>query len=449
MGIRIKIVRLSSIDHNHLVPLFFERKMTMKRKQVHDRTHLTLEERKIIQIGIENDSTKADIARTIGKDATTVAKEIRKHRKLKPRNIFNRPMVCEKMKTCSKKPCIKKCEEHEDPKCNRRDKSPGACNNCPKSKNCHWDKYFYNAQEADNEYRRDLVDFREGFNLTTKERDAIGETIAPLLNNGQSVYQVLSAHPEIIQCQKTIYTYIEAGLFKEQGAHNFSLKEQVNRKPRKTKLKKRNNTAHYNGRRYSDYLRFRTEHPDTPCVEMDTLYNNPGGPYLQTFIFERTAFMIGVIHKNITGESMSESIDILQAKLGNKLFSKLFPIILTDRGSEFETYRLFETDKDGNHRLNMFYCDPMQSSQKPHVENNHNYIRDIIPNGYPLDNITQNDIDLMFSHINGTPRLSLEGKTPYEMFCFFYGKETTNLLNTIEIERDNVILKPKLIFAKK
>ena len=52
----------------------------MKRKQTHDSTHLTLDERKVIQTGIENNSTKADIARTIGKDATTVAKEIRKHR---------------------------------------------------------------------------------------------------------------------------------------------------------------------------------------------------------------------------------------------------------------------------------------------------------------------------------------------------------------------------------
>ena len=44
----------------------------MKRKQKHDNTHLTLDERKIIQAGIENNSTKADIAQTIGKDATTI-----------------------------------------------------------------------------------------------------------------------------------------------------------------------------------------------------------------------------------------------------------------------------------------------------------------------------------------------------------------------------------------
>ena len=44
----------------------------MKQKP-HDCTHLTKEERKIIQAGIENGSTKAAIARTIGKDPTTVA----------------------------------------------------------------------------------------------------------------------------------------------------------------------------------------------------------------------------------------------------------------------------------------------------------------------------------------------------------------------------------------
>ena len=42
---------------------------------IHDNKHLTLDERKIIQTGIENRCKKVDIARTIGKDATTVAKE--------------------------------------------------------------------------------------------------------------------------------------------------------------------------------------------------------------------------------------------------------------------------------------------------------------------------------------------------------------------------------------
>lgn len=62
----------------------------MRRTQTHDNKHLTLDDCKIIQAGIENNYTIADIAKTIGKDVTTVAKEIRKHREFKARNSGNR-----------------------------------------------------------------------------------------------------------------------------------------------------------------------------------------------------------------------------------------------------------------------------------------------------------------------------------------------------------------------
>lgn len=443
---RIGIAILSSIVHNQIVPP--KEAMIMKRKQLHDGTHLTLEERKIIQAGIENNSSKASIARTIGKDATTVAKEIRKHRRLKPRNTFNNPFLCAKMKTCPKKPCVKKCELHQEPTCSRRDKSPGACNKCKDSAKCRLDKYIYDAVSADQEYRRDLVDFREGIDLTTNERESIAQVIAPLLKQGQSVHQILSAHPEITQCERTLYNYIESGVFKDYGVDNFSLKEQVNRKQSKQKLKKRKEPANYDGRRYEDYLRFCSENPETPIVEMDTVYNSPSGPYIQTFQFVRTSFMIGFFHTQKTSESMARSIDWLQDRLGGELFSKLFPILLTDRGTEFEKHQLFELDASGNSRLCIFYCDPMQSSQKPHVENNHNYVRDIIPNSYPLDGLTQDSIDLMFSHINSAPRRSLADRTPYEIFSFFYGEEAAARLNISSIPRDEVVLKPQLIFSK-
>jgi len=422
----------------------------MRHKYLHDCTHLTLEHRKIIQTGIENDSTKTAIARNIGKDATTVAKEIRKHRKLRPRNVFNRPVLCAKMKTCDKKPCIKKCDQHEEPKCNRRDKSPGACNKCKDMNKCHMDRYFYSAVTADEEYRRDLVDYREGINLTTKERDAIGAVLGPLLNKGQSVHQALSAHPEITQSERTIYNYIESGVFKDCGVDNFSLKEQVNRKRTKTKYKKRKEPANYEGRRYADYLRFMEENPGTPIVEMDTVYNDPSGPYIQTFMFQNATFMVGFIHREKTSERMAGGVDVLHANLGPDWFSRLIPLLLTDRGPEFEKYKLFETGPDGKSRLCIFYCDPMQSNQKPHVENNHNYVRDIIPNSYPLDNLTQADIDLMFCHINSTPRKAMGDKTPYEMFCFLHnGTEAAQAMNIYEVKRDDVVLNPSLIFAKK
>ena len=420
----------------------------MKRKQLHDSTHLTLENRKIIQCGIESNSTKADIARTIGKDPTTVAKEIRLHRVLKPRNTYGRPILCDNQKVCPTKPCVKKCQYFKEPACSRRDKSPGACNKCNKMSKCHMDRYFYDAVRADAIYNKVLIEAREGINLSEEERSRVGKILSPLLNNGQSVHQVLSSHPEIGIAERTLYLYIESGVFKEFGIDKFSLKEQVNRKVYKGKHKVRKQPANYVGHTYNDFLEFCGENPNVPITEMDTVYNNPDGPYLQTFMFEKAGVMIGFIHKHKTNVSMAKSIDILQESLGRELFSKLMALILTDRGSEFEMSELFEFSGD-ERRLNIFYCDPMQSAQKPHVENNHNYVRDIIPNNYPMNNLTQKHINLMFSHINSVPRKSLSDKTPYELLNFFYGEGTAEKMGIHKIEPDEVILNPKLIFSKK
>jgi len=422
--------------------------LMLKRKTTIPQSHLTLEQRKIIEAGIGNNSTKSAIAQTIGKDATTVAKEIRLHRKLHPRNVFNSNIPCENRKWCRKKPCIKKCDDFVEIKCNRRDKSPGACNKCPKTKGCLLDKYFYSAISADAAYHYTLVDSREGINLTTKEREELAQIIAQPLKQGQSVHQVLMNHPEITQSHQTIYNYIETGVFKDFGVDMFSLKETVNRKRSFKKLKKRKEPANYDGRRYEDFINFRNENPDIPVVEMDTVLNSPKGPYLQTFLFENTAFMIGFLHKEKTSASMAETFNYLQNLLGDELFTRLFSLILTDRGVEFQKHELFEFDKNGKARLNIFYCDPMQSSQKPHVENNHNYVRDIIPNGYPLDNLINDDVFKMFSHINSTPRRSLGNKTPYEVFAFQYGEDVAQMLQIYKVNPDDVILKPKLLFNR-
>ena len=145
---------------------------------------------------------------------------------------------------------------------------------------------------------------------------------------------------------------------------------------------------------------------------------------------------------------MASTLDYLQDLLRED-FSKLFSLLLTDRGPEFEVYKLFEINQQtGEIRSNIFYCNPQTPSQKPHVENNHNYVRDILPNGKNLSNLTQEKLNLMFSHINSTPRESLGGKTPYEVFSFFYGTEILDKLSIQKIEKDMVTLQPYLLKNK-
>jgi IS30 family transposase len=413
------------------------------KKQKLDQSHLTLDERKIIQKGIESRSNKISIAKTIGKDATTVAKEIRKHRELRVRDSFKYPIICLHRKECGT--CFKQCDRYEEIKCKKRDRSPGACNKCTKTSSCHLDKYFYNAESAHKQYLYDLKDSREGFNLTTNERDELAKILKPLLDQKQSIYQILTNHKEIKQSEKTIYTYIESDVFKPNGIDLFSLKEKLQRKIPKNKYKKRKEPVNYDGRRYEDYLKYIAENPDCNVIQMDTVYNNPSGPYIQTLKFKKEIIQIGFIHKNKTSECMASSFDYLEELFGYEWFCKNIPVILTDRGVEFEKCLLFELNKNGEPRCKIFYCDPMQSSQKAECECNHNYVRDILPNEMDLSNITNEILHTVFSHINCTPRESLNGKTPFEMAEFIQGLNFLDKLNITKIDKDKVTLSPCLI----
>lgn len=408
--------------------------------------HLTLEDRIKIQEGIENGKSKVDIAKTIDKDPTTVGKEIKARRTFKQRNIFNRPVVCAHFKEC--KICYEKCANYEEIKCLRRDRKVGACNLCPNIKKCILDKYFYRASKAHSDYLYTLSDARQDVNLTSKEMIEIVHIIKPLLKKGQSLYQIVENHPEINLSVRTLYTYIECGIFKDYGIDNFSLRRKVSMKKRKT-LKKRKEPANYNGRKYEDYLEFVKQHPNLITTEMDTVYNNQNGPYIKTFMFPNVELMIGFLHKEKTSEAMSSTLNYLQDILGNDYY-KLFSLILTDRGTEFEKHRLFEINTEtGELRSNIFYCDPQKPSQKPHVENNHTNVRKIIPKKISIKDLTQEDINLIFSHINSVPRESLSGKTPYEAFSFFYGEDILKKLKIQKIEKDTVTLQPYLLNLKK
>ena len=407
--------------------------------------HLTFEERCKIEEYINKGFRKYQIANELNKSQSTILREIRNNRVLKPRKIFNEnPFNCIHLKDC--KVCTGKCRYYETEKCNRRDKFIGACNNCPDIKKCKLDQYFYKAKFAHEKYRETLVDARQGVNLNTSELFEIAHIICPLIDKGQSLYTILNNHPEIKLSVKTLYNYIEMGLFKDWGITNLSLKRKVKRKIRSKKLKKRNEPANYTGRKYEDYLQFKEENPYVPTTEMDTIYNNQAGPYIQTFIFENTSLMIGILHTEKTADSMSKALDLIQDKLSDEEYQKIFSLLLTDRGTEFSKPIQFEVNIDtGEIRSKIFYCDAQMPSQKPHVENNHNLVREILPNGQNWTSLTQEKVELIFSHINSTPRKSLGGKTPYEVFSFLYGENILKKLNIQKIAKDEVNTTPRLL----
>ena len=135
----------------------------------------------------------------------------------------------------------------------------------------------------------------------------------------------------------------------------------------------------------------------------------------------------------------------LYSKLGRELFMKLFPVILTDRGSEFTDPSAIEFDESGRRRTFVFYCDPQRSSQKDSIEVTHEFIRRILPKGTSFKDLTQEKVDMMMSHINSYSRKKLNNRSAYQMFSFFYGKDTLDTFNIRSIDANEIILKPGLL----
>ena len=286
---------------------------------------LTLSQRIKIEEMLNQRHRKFEIANELDKSQSTIAREISKHRKLKPAN----PLKQENMFNCKYfinwKKCTGKCKIFCPISCKDRDRNIGVCNNCNSLKSCKLDKYFYIAQDAQKQYEYTLKDSRQGVNLNTSELIELAHIICPLIKKGQSIYTILNNHPEIKLCEKTIYNYIEMGLFKDWDVTNFTLKRKVKRKVSKNKLKKRKEPADYSGRTYTDYLEYKIQNPNVPTTEMDTVYNQQSGPYIQTFIFENTSFMIGILHAKKTADSMANTLNKFQDKLSD-LLCKFFLI---------------------------------------------------------------------------------------------------------------------------
>jgi len=416
--------------------------------------HLTLNERRIIEAGINNGSKKTAIAETLGKDPSTIGKEIKLHRKVTFK--CRMPMECSNYRKCKyNRECFAECIDYVPFRCDRRDRSPGACNGCSNYAGCRFTKYRYDAIDADFSYRTDLKESREGFNLTTSEAKEISELITPLLKQGQSPYVIKTNHPELNICEKTMYNYLEAGVFNElDGASNMDLRRQLGRKISKKKrnmYKKRKDGQYLEGRKYSDYKEYLSANPYANTTQMDTVYNDvTNGPFMQTFELLKPQLLLAFLHNEKTSEEMKNGIDKLEEILGPHLFEKHVEILLTDRGSEFILAEQAEMRPDGTRRTRLYYCDPMCSGQKGSLENKHSMLRDICPSGTDLRAlglVSQEALNLTLSHINSTPLESLDGKTPLEACKFFYPELFEKLKESgiVEIPKDKVTLKPYLL----
>jgi IS30 family transposase len=275
--------------------------------------------------------------------------------------------------------------------------------------------------------------------------ERVDKIVSPLLKKGQSVRSIcLRKADEIMISDKTVYNYLGKSLL---NADFFDLKRKVQRKTRKKAgppmLVDNKCRA---GRTHDDYKSYMNDHPDTSVVQMDTVEGNKGGKVILTLLFQNCNLQIGYLRDSNDSASVSRVFTELRTVLTSDEYCKLFPVILTDRGSEFSDPRRIEVDYDtGEVQSSVFFCDPQNTNQKSPCERNHEFIRYVIPKGKSLDGLTQEIVNKMMNHINSYGREKYNYKSPLDLFESIYGSEITKKLGIKRISPDDVCLTPELL----
>ena len=382
--------------------------------------HLTLSDRNDIQLGLERGETFKAIGQLILKDPTTVSKEVKRNKQIRDSTSNNLP-------------------------CPLLDKPPFVCNGCSKRRqNCGYQKIFYLAKQAQKKYEQTLVEAREGTPLNSQTFWDMDKIISEGVKKGQHIYHILKTH-NLDVSSSTVYRHIRKGYL---SIAPIDLTRAVKFKERRTSNLPSIPKEAKKGRSYEDFQNYLALNQLDSWLEMDTVMGRTGGKVLLTFNLSFCNFIFARLLENKTALEVTKHLYDIKNTLheADKDFFQLFPVILTDNGGEFARVKDIEMDIRGE--IKLFFCDPNRSDQKGRIEKNHTLIRDILPKGTSFDNLTQEDINLVCSHVNSVKRAALNGKSAYELFAFTYGEEIPKLLGISKIPAEDICQSSKLLQHK-
>ncbi len=364
----------------------------MKTSNIYNK-HLTLSKRIQIEQGLNEGNSITEIGEIISKSPKTVYKEIKKHRQLVKCNRWNNY------------------NKNYNVNCPKTKMLSFVCNNCESRKGCRKNKYFYYAEDAHKSYLSSLSSSRIGIDQTSEEFNILNKTTTAEIKNGHSFSMIINNHKcEFNVGKRTLYNYVEKGYL---NIINLDLPKKVTYKKR-AKRKPPKDTKIRIGRTYEDFLKELNLNHYFNIVQMDTVEGKKGESVLLTLLFTYDNFMIAFKLDKNDSDGVSKMFDYLKDLFGYELFQKLFPIILTDNGSEFSNPDTIE------------YNGPN------------------IPKGLSFDNYNQEEITLIINHINSVPREKLNGMTPFEIRSHYVPKSFFDNLSLKSINKTDVILNKNL-----
>ena len=295
---------------------------------------------------------------------------------------------------------------------------PYCCNGCSyRHLRCSYGwRCEYRAPDAQAFADEDAVEPRRGVDMDRERFELAVSLIRSDLARGLSPQQIAEARAGQVGVSKsTIYRWVDEGY---GGMSNADLRRKVAYKPRR-KSAPRKSTHHGDERSYRAFLGLPEAERAGAC-EMDTVVGGPtDSQCLLTLMSRACRVQLPLLMPSRTKASTVAALDGVERALGLEGFRRLFGLVLTDNGCEFEDAGGIERSctREGERRCRVYYCDPMQSQQKGACERNHVEIRKMLPKGRGISFDDLDEVDSWFvgSNVNSEPRPSLMGLSPLAM----------------------------------
>ena len=393
-------------------------------------SHLSYEDRKNIEDGLNDNKSINQIANEINRSHSTILREIDRNKVYYKPNNYGYSKTTDPINLYKYQPCEK------------LSKSPYVCNGCKSRSGCRKERYTYYARKANDSYKEVKSEARKGINLTPEEVYKINTIITPLVKKGQTTNHLYINHPDILDFSKSsFYRYINDGVF-EFGPMDFPRIVKYKKRKNSNKRRTRKEREILINRKYTDFIEYTSNNPDLNIVEMDTVEGlQTESDCFLTLLWRKSKFMLIFKLDSQTTEEVTRIFEILQTLIPLDVYKNLFQVILTDNGHEFFDVNNIECiHETGEYVTHLFFCDPHASRQKGSLEKNHEFIRYVLPKGSSFKNINQDDCDDIMNNINSLCRDSLNGKCPYEAMLFLCDEYVLKILNCHYIKPDEVNL---------
>jgi len=211
-------------------------------------------------------------------------------------------------------------------------------------------------------------------------------------------------------CTKTVYNYIDAGIFLNISNKDLLIKKNgEKRKYKKIRTVALNNKK---GKSISERPESVEKREEKGHWEIDLVLGKQGTkPVVLTLVERKSRKSLYVLVQNKTRKEVIAAIKRVRKRAGGN-FDQVFKTITADNGSEF-------LDSEGIKKASkcdeVYYAHPYSSWERGSNENGNRILRRFIPKGVDLGKLKAEDLQRIENWVNNYPRKILGYKTANEV----------------------------------